>query len=137
VEAAVLGELAVLGGLDLPAAEPSTLSTMAEVLRSSSCERPRIMSFVNWWIRKSFCGSRYLRVSDESHWDVRLTSSALTEPIACPGIWPWGMRHSGSSAKPTSGSLSQRRSALASVRKSDVPGWMSSSSRPFALRAAR
>ena len=92
---------------------------------------------VNWWITSSFWGRRPRRTSPDSQRATELTSCAPTEPIAWPGIWPSSIRHSGSSARLTSGSASHRRSALASVRKSDRPGWMSSTRIASTLRAAR
>ncbi len=47
------------------------------------------------------------------------------------------MLHSGSSARPTSGSFSQCSSAFASWRKGAYPGWMSSSSSILWARATR
>ena len=62
---------------------------------------------VNWCTTKSFSGSLCLATSCESQADVALTSRALTEPITWPGTWPACTCHSGSSARPTSGSRSQ------------------------------
>ena len=95
------------------------------------------MSSVNWWMRKSFCGSLLRTTSWDSHSDTALTSRASTEPITSPGTSPGPIRHSGSSARPTSGSRSHFSSRVASVKKSDRPGWMSSTSSAFAFRAAR
>ena len=67
---------------------------------------------------------------------MALTSRALTLPITWPGTSPGPIRHSGSSASPTSGSLSHLRSRLVSVKKSERPGWMSRISSALALRAA-
>ena len=95
------------------------------------------MSSVNWWIRNSFSGRLRCLTICASHAEVALTSRASTEPITFPGTWPGAIRHSGSSARPTSGSLSHLRSRCASVKKSERPGWMSRISSALALRAAR
>ena len=84
------------------------------------------MSSVNWCTTKSFCGSFSVATSCASQADVALTSRASTCPITCPGTSPAATRHSGSSASPTSGSRSQRSSRVVSVKKSERPGWMSS-----------
>ena len=61
---------------------------------------------VNWWTMKSFCGSLCSATSCASQADVALTSRALTEPITWPGHLAARTCHSGSSARPTSGSRS-------------------------------
>ena len=67
------------------------------------------MSSVNWWTMKSFCGRSKCPTSCASQADVALTSRAPTWPITWPGICPSVTRHSGSSARPTSGSRSHLR----------------------------
>ena len=52
-----------------------------------------------------------------------------TEPIAWPGTWSGPIRHSGSRASPTQGSCSAHSQRLATVGKSERPGWRSSTSR--------
>ncbi len=94
------------------------------------------MSSVNWWISSSFCGSFSRLVSSFSQSVVALTSRALTRPMTWPGTSLGPIRHSGSSARLTSGSLSHLRSRLVSVKKSLRPGWMSRISSALALRAA-
>ena len=43
------------------------------------------MSSVNWWMRKSFCGSFPCTASCDSHAETALTSRASTCPITWPG----------------------------------------------------
>ena len=66
-----------------------------------------------------------------------MTSRASTDPITWPGTSPSCTRHSGSSARPTSGSLSHFSSRVVSVKKSDRPGWMSRISSILCRRAVR
>ena len=66
------------------------------------------MSSVNWWTTTSFSGrSARFASAASSHAVVALTSRESTRPITSPGTWPGRIRHSGSSARPTSGSRSQ------------------------------
>ena len=95
------------------------------------------MSSVNWWMTNSFSGRSLASTSLASQAEVALTSRGATLPITCPGTWPSLTRHSGSSARPTSGSLSHFSSRVTSVKKSERPGWMSSSRSALAWRAAR
>ena len=69
--------------------------------------------------------------------EVALTSRDATRPMTWPGTSPSPTRHSGSSASPTSGSFSHFSSRVVSVKKSERPGWMSSSNSALARRAAR
>ena len=104
--------------------------------RACSCVSST-MSLVNWWMRNSFSGRLCCLTSCASHAEVALTSRAPTAPITVPGTWPGCIRHSGSSASPTSGCSSHLRSRTVSVKKSERPGWMSRISSALARRAAR
>src|SRR3569833_2761552 len=78
------------------------------------------------------------RVSVCVVWLLATTSSSapLARPHFLPGRTPGSTAHSGSSATPTSGAVSQCSYAWTSGRKSARPGWMLSSSCPLTARAA-
>ncbi len=71
-----------------------------------------IMSVRNWCSTNSFSGRSWSAVRRESQAEVRLTSSAVTDPITCPGTSRRCIRHSGSRASPTLGYCSAQAQRL-------------------------
>ena len=72
----------------------------------SSADSSRIICSWNWCSTSSFCGSRRRWVRAASQRTTPFTSLMLTWPICRSGRWPGWSFHSGSSARPTSGSSS-------------------------------
>jgi hypothetical protein len=116
--------------------KPSTCCTMTSPRRGSMSPMRSIIEVRNWCSTSSFCGSALRETRSRSHAETRLTSPAPTEPIRVPGTPCLPIRHSGSSARPTYGSLSAQAQRLAASRKFARPGWTSSSSSASCLWAA-
>src|SRR3954462_11003678 len=133
---AVMGELAVLRDLVRAVAEA------VDVHRDCEARAVQAVRLALHHARRELMDDEELlgqAVRADDRRDVpqdALMLAASTEPITVPGCAP-GVCHSGSSARPTSGSRIQRSRCLTSSMKSAWPGWMSSSSSAFARRAAR